>query len=142
MPLDDGEYVTITVNYLDGVSKDQLFSPYTATIEKGTNFLNQKVISPTFLGYAPYYSSGNPASEDFSAATDSAAALILNYSDVNQNITINIYYRAIDVPFAARYFFQNIYNDQYTENVALYKTGTAKTGTIVADDLLTDGISA
>lgn len=142
MPLDDGEYVTITINYLDGVSKDQLFSPYTATIEKGTDFLNQKVISPTFLGYAPYYNSGNPSSEDSSAATDSAAALILNYSDVNQNITINIYYRAIDVPFAARYFFQNIYNDQYTENVALYKTGTAKTGTIVADDLLTDGISA
>lgn len=126
MSLDDGEYVTIIVNYLDGAFGDQLFSPYTATIEKSTDFLNQKVISPTFLGYAPYYNSGNPSSDDSSGATDSAATLILNYLDVNQNITINIYYKAIDVPFAARYFFQNIYNDQYTENVASYIIGTAK----------------
>ncbi|MGN0165552.1 MAG: InlB B-repeat-containing protein [Lachnospiraceae bacterium] len=140
--LDDSEYVTITVRYLDGISKDQIFSPYTATIERGTDFTAQNVISPTFLGYAPYYNATDASCEDPEQALDSASVLKLAYSSVNQNQVVNVYYKASDVPYASRYYFQNIYDDQYTENETLYKNGTAKTGTIIADEVLTEGIEA
>lgn len=141
-PRADSEYVTITVNYLDGVSKSQIFSPYTATIQRGTAFTGQKVISPTFLGYAPYYHAADPAGTDPDAAQDPALTLALDYGIVSENVVVNVYYKAIDVAFGARYFFQNIYNDQYTEDVALYKNGSAKTGTIVSDEVLTEGVHA
>ncbi len=137
-----GEYVAITVNYLDGISKEQLFSPYTATIELGTDFAGQNVISPTFLGYAPYYNAADPDSDDPNAANDSALTISMNHYAVTSDIVYNVYYKAVDVPYAAKYFFQNIYDDQYTENVRFYKQHHAKTGTIIADAELTDGVNA
>lgn len=138
----ESEYVRIIVNYLDGVSKDQLFSPYTATIECGADFVGQNVISPTFLGYAPYYNESDPGTANPETAESSAMTITLNYTNVTADIVYNIYYKAIDVPYAAKYYFQNIYDDLYTENVGFYKQDYAKTGTIIADAELTDGVNA
>lgn len=136
------EYVTITVNYLDAVTKEQIFSPYTATIESGTDFIGQNIISPTFWGYAPFYHAADPDSDDVEAANDSALTIQMNHSQVTSNIVYNIYYKAIDVPYAVKYYFQNIYDDQYTENVGFYKQDYAKTGTIIDDELLKEGVDA
>lgn len=73
----ESEYVRIIVNYLDGVSKDQLFSPYTATIECGADFVGQNVISPTFLGYAPYYNESDPGTANPETAESSAMTITL-----------------------------------------------------------------
>ena len=51
---------------------------------------------------------------------------------------VNVYYFAIDVPYAVRYYFQNIHDDQYTEDVGLYRTATAKTGTIISNEKLAE----
>lgn len=141
-PLAQGEYVSVTVNYLDGVSKEQIFSPYTATIEYGTDFVGQNVISPTFLGYAPYYNPENTASAEPDSANEPAMTILINQNNVTDDIVYNIYYKAIDVPYAVKYFFQNIYDDLYTENVGFYKQDYAKTGTIIADADLTEGVDA
>lgn len=138
----DSEYITITVNYLDAVSQNQLFSPYTATIHSGSDFTGQNIISPTFLGYAPYYSAQNPDTKLPELATASALTIQANFTDVTENIVINVYYKAIDVPYSAKYYFQNIHDDLYTENVAYHKQSTAKTGTIISDAELTSGVAA
>ena len=130
----ESEYVTITVKYLDISSlageEAAIYSPYTATIEKGSNF-NQTVVSPTFLGFAPYYDADNDGEID-----DDAAMISLSLSSVSEDMEYKVYYKPIKVNFAIRYFFQNINDDLYTENASLYHTSKAETGTIISDEYL------
>lgn len=130
------EYVTITIKYLDLASlhgaESAIYSPYTATIQKGTPF-NQNVVSPTFLGFAPYYDRDGDGAID-----DDASTVSLNLENVTEDVEIKVYYKPIEVNFVVRYYFQNINDDLYTENVRLYHTGKAETGTIIEDSYLRD----
>lgn len=137
---DVSEYRTITIKYLDIKSLESgietaIYSPYIAKVEKGTPF-NQNVISPTFLGFAPYFDTdGDKVIEPDDGDAD-GSVVIFNETAVNEDIVINLYYKPINVPFAAKYFFQNINDDLYTENVSLYHISNAETGTIIQDELL------
>lgn len=127
------EYVTITIKYLDSACYGQeeetaIYSPYVATIERGTEF-KQDVVSPTFLGFAPYLMSEGEKGDD-------ASVLTLNYPEVTKNIVIYVYYYPIEVNYAVKYFFQNVNDDLYTEDVARYQVSKAETGTIIANDEL------
>ena len=132
------DYVTITIKYLDvaslgGTEESAIYSSYTATIERGTSF-KQSVVSPTFLGFAPYIdSNGNQKLDD---DDQSAATLNLDYDSVTENIEIKVYYKPIKVNFAVKYFFQNINDDLYAEDAARYHTDKAETGTIVTNEYL------
>lgn len=134
----DEEYVTITIKYLDisslgGAEEAAVYSPYIATIEKGTEF-RQSVVSPTFLGFAPYIDSDDNGVID--AGDASAATYVFNETSVNEDIVIKVYYKPIEVNFAIKYFFQNINDDHYTEDAARYHTGKAETGSIISNDYL------
>lgn len=132
---DSSEFVTITIKYLEVSSltsgvEAAIYNPYTATIEKGSEF-KQNVVSPTFLGFAPYLDSNNDGVIDESAAT-----LHLDIPSVENNIEYKVYYKPIEVDFAVKYFFQNINDDLYTEDATRYHTGKAETGTIISNDYL------
>jgi len=129
------EYIEVSVNYLDAVSKLPIYTGFSATIKSGEPY-TQTVLSPTYLGYAPYYSSKDPATTDPDAATESAQSLYLSIDKdyPEDTYTVNVYYKAIQVPYAVRYYFQDIHDDMYTENVGYYKQGSALTGTIVSND--------
>lgn len=130
--LADENYVTITVNYLDEKTKNPIFSPYTATITSGTHF-KQNIISPTFIGYIPKYNPTNPSADAVDNDMVDVYTLTLDLASVTENLVYNIYYVPTQVPYAAKYYFQNIYDDQYTENIAYYKKDYALTGTIIQD---------
>lgn len=53
-----------------------------------------------------------------------------------ETYTVNVYYKAIAVSYAVRYYFQNIHDDMYSENVDYYRRGSALTGTIIANEAL------
>lgn len=131
------EYVEITINYLDAVTGKSIYKSYQAQIEKGTGYTSN-VISPAYLGYAPFYNKAAPSGNGALAATDDATTIQLNISDSYSAPTyvVNVYYKAIDVPYAVRYYFQNIHDDTYSEDVGLYRVSAAKTGTIISDELL------
>lgn len=132
------DYVTITIKYLDIASlgsteESAIYSPYTATIARGTSF-RQSVVSPTFLGFAPYLDSNNDGVINDEDA--SAASYVFNEDAVTENIEIKVYYKPIEVNFAVKYFFQNINDDLYTENASHYHTAKAETGTIISNEYL------
>lgn len=131
------EYVEITINYLDAVTRKSIYKSYQAQIAKGTGYTST-VISPAYLGYAPFYNMAAPSGTDTLAANDDATTIHLNILDSYSAPTyvVNVYYKAIDVPYAVRYYFQNIHDDTYSENVGLYRVSAAKTGTIISDDTL------
>lgn len=131
------EYVEITINYLDAVTGKSIYKSYQAQIEKGTGYTSN-VISPAYLGYGPFYNMAAPSGTDTSAANDDATTIHLDIPDSYSAPTyvVNVYYKAIDVPYAVRYYFQNIHDDTYSEDVGLYRVSAAKTGTIISDDAL------
>lgn len=128
------EYVTITINYLDYDSYAQggtpgiVYDPYIATIEKGSKFI-QTVISPTFIGFEPFYAKDSDGIVD-----DPASSIVFNYEKLNENIVINVYYKASMVKFAVKFYFQNINDDLYTEDASLYRTDEALTGSVIEND--------
>lgn len=131
------EYVEITINYLDAVTGKSIYKSYQAQIEKGTGYTSN-VISPAYLGYGPFYNMAAPSGTNTSAAIDDATTIHLNIPDSYSAPTyvVNVYYKAIDVPYAVRYYFQNIHDDTYSEDVGLYRVSAAKTGTIISDEAL------
>ena len=56
--------------------------------------------------------------------------------DEFKDTVINVYYKAIEVPYSVRYYFQNINDDGYSLNAGISYSGMAKTGTIVSDEEL------
>lgn len=131
------EYINVTVNYLDAVTSLPIYTGFSATIKSGEPY-SQKVLSPTYLGYAPYWDPDDPATADPGAATESAQSLALSVgADYTEaTYTVNVYYKAIEVPYAVRYYFQNINDDMYSENVDYYRRDSALTGTIIANEAL------
>lgn len=131
------EYINITVNYLDAVTGLPIYTGFSATIKSGEPY-SQKVLSPTYLGYAPYWNPDDPATADPNTATVSAQSLDLSVGAdyTGETYTVNVYYKAIAVPYAVRYYFQNIHDDMYSENVDYYRRGSALTGTIIANEAL------
>lgn len=129
------EYINITVNYLDAVTSLPIYTGFSATI-KGGELYSQTVLSPTYLGYAPYWYPDDPDTTDPGTATESAQSLALSVGAgyTEATYTVNVYYKAIAVPYAVRYYFQNIHDDMYTENVDYYRQSSALTGTIIAND--------
>lgn len=138
------EYINVTVNYLDAVTRLPIYTGFSATI-KGGELYSQPVLSPTYLGYAPYWNPDDPATTDPNTATVSAQSLDLSVGAgyTGETYTVNVYYKAIAVSYAVRYYFQNIHDDMYSENVDYYRRGSALTGTIIAnDDLKLDEVRA
>ena len=131
------EYINVTVNYLDAVTGLPIYTGFSATIKSGKPY-SQKVLSPTYLGYAPYWDPDDPATTDPDAATVSAQSLTLTVGAdyTGETYTVNVYYKAIAVSYAVRYYFQNIHDDMYSENVDYYRRGSALTGTIIANEAL------
>lgn len=129
------EYINVTVNYLDAVTSLPIYTGFSATI-KGGELYSQTVLSPTYLGYAPYWNPDDPDTTDPGAATVSAQSLTLSVREdyTGETYTVNVYYKAVAVPYAVRYYFQNIHDDMYTENVDYYRQDRDLTGTIIAND--------
>ncbi len=130
----DENIITVTVNYLDAVSSLPIYTGFTARIDRGNEY-KSTVVSPTYLGYKPWYNPDNLAETDPSECKVHATSV---YVDVPADYagsayTVNVYYKADTVPYAVKYFFQNINDDFYSENSALYRRGTAETGTIIED---------
>ncbi len=140
-PKSNPEYVDISINYLDAVSGQPIYTGFTAQIQYGTSYSNS-VISPTYLGYAPFYNAKNPSVTVPEGGTvdanDDATVVPLNIpADYTAaQYVVNVYYKAIDVPYAVRYYFQNINDDMYSENMGLYRISSAKTGTIISNEQL------
>lgn len=133
------DLVSITINYLDYKSYTEgetsiVFSPYIATIEVGSDFV-QEVISPSFLGFAPFWN-GNDTDEDSDGDIydDDASKIQFNLTNVTENAVYNVYYKPIEVDYGIRYFFQNINDDLYTEDASRYHEDMAETGTIITDE--------
>lgn len=84
------------------------FSSYVATL-KYNGSLNTTVANPTIMGYAPYL--GN--------AEESTASVVINETNITEDIVITVNYKPAKVKYEVHYYFQNIYDDLYTEDATI-----------------------
>lgn len=154
---DTDEVVTVTINYLDAVSQNKIYSSYIASMSKDSKF-DQTVTFPTYVGYVPYWKSDEWDATDSYTTNEGGERVAIDpdkipgwsavtrfdttIDKVSRNYVINIYYFASNVSWKAEYYFQNIYDDNYTIRTSAMKTGMAKTGTIVDDTTLTRDVEA
>jgi len=151
--------VTITIQYLDaasfvtGAAQTPVTKPYVATIPVGEPF-NQTVLAPSRPGYAPfwdvdgdnqlwtgadYYTRDGEFVEGTDPGTDeSAVQMVLNLTgdQTTEDRVYYVYYLPVEVNVGVRYFFQNVDNDGYTEDISLYHQDRMRTGTIVTEAYL------
>lgn len=106
----EDEYVTIEIDYTYDFGV-KAFDSYIATLVKGAQF-SASVTSPSITGYHPVMTYNNGEEVD-------ALNVIIDFSaGVNENVKYEVIYKPSLVNYSVKYFFQNINDDLYREDVA------------------------
>lgn len=130
------EYIYSRINYLEYDSKQPIYGTYTTKTIKGTAF-SQKVLSPSWLGFAPYWNPDEPDTMDADSADTPATVITIQMTENDTKDTeINVFYKPVKVTYTARFYYQNIYDDFYTEDSSRYYRGEELAGNPVGDEEL------
>lgn len=123
----EGEHIThsIVINYLFD-NNALAFEPYGATVADGSDF-KHTIKSPTVVGYQPFRRDG----DSYIDATE----VVLNLTNIKQDIVINVVYEPAMVKFSVHHHLQNLLDDEYSLHYDYITTGQAITGTVVPDGL-------
>lgn len=89
----------------------EAFSSYKAMIPYGKDF-TATITLPTIVGYDAYYENDTTATKE----------VTLTFDNVIKDIVVHVYYKPADVDYTVRYYFQNIYDDQYVEDTSILGT--------------------
>lgn len=124
---DQSEFVTVEIKYVryEYVSgqtelvanENPPFPSYKANLEYGSSLQGEKVEFPILVGYKAY----------FEEETQSSLSYTFGDTAFTENVTYTVKYKPDEVSYQVRYFFQNIYDDQYTEDAAKAVTRTGYT---------------
>jgi len=111
-------YYTISVEYKfsDGT---HAYDPYKAVYATGSD-IDVSITNPVIPGYKPVSSLEEDAEEVLKTT--------IKYDDLSEDKTVVVYYVPSEVNYRVRYYFQNIENDLYTENLSFPPEFTDKSG--------------
>ena len=119
------EIVSVTIDYIYwdrelNQAGSKTWDSYVAYIQKGTN-LNVQVPNKVVPGYEPELVSADGARLVVTNQTTKASQIEINLTDVQADTTFTVYYKEVKVPYHARYYVQNVYNDLYVEDTSQYR---------------------
>lgn len=103
------DYCTVTVEYLYS-NGESAYESYVAIFHRNED-VDVTVRNPEIFGYTPKKSLEDGAEDE--TVTE------LKYNNISQDYRIKVYYVPHEVQYKVRYFFQNISDDLYTENLLL-----------------------
>ena len=104
----DAEIVSVTVQYIYVKNNSMAVDPYVANIKRGTD-LNVTVSCKVFPGFQARLA------ENYEGVALNNNEVTLDLTNVTTDLVFEVHYVEVEVPYQARYFMQNIYNDLYTE---------------------------
>ena len=119
------ETCSIVINYLFD-NNAIAFEPYGASVAKGSDF-TATVPSPAVMGYAPFRRVGENYID--------ASMVELDFTNIQENVTINVIYEPALVEFSIHHHLQNLLDDEYSVHYDLITTNKALTGTVVGEGL-------
>ena len=115
----------IVINYIFD-NGGLAFEPYGATVAKGSDFI-KSVTSPTVVGYKPFMRVGDSYVD--------ASVVELNYTNITQDIVINVIYEPAMVEFQIHHHLQNLHDDDYSLHADYITKGMGLTGSVVTGNL-------
>ena len=122
---EETETFTIVINYIfdnGGIA----FESYGASVAKGSDF-NKAVTSPTVVGYEPFRRVDNEYVD--------ASVVELNYTNITENITVNVIYEPAIVDYQIHHHLQDLYDDEYSLHADYITYGKGLTGSTVPSGL-------
>ena len=148
------EFVTVTVNYIrydykEGTQEWQpegvlAFAPYVATMLYNGPLGNPSTQTgltiqiPSMVGYEcflankdgePDFTDQNIDGVQINRENGKATSISIKYQEnLTKNIEFTIHYLPAKVGYSVHYFFQNIYDDNYMEDVSKTVVSTGRTG--------------
>jgi len=118
---DHPEFVTVKINYIKWeytynsvndtyvlTEMGDAFSSYMATLVYNGS-LETTVTNPTIIGFDPYLGD----------STTSTEKVEINLTNITENIVYTVNYKPAKVKYEVNYYFQNIYDDLYAEDLTL-----------------------
>lgn len=124
----DENLVTITVNYMFKDGKEA-YKSSVSTVLNGTENYPLNIVFPKIAGYKSTFKIDENTYLDKEGINE-----VIN--KVEGNIVYNVYYLPIDVQYQVRYYKQNIYNDEYSEDATMYVLSNGLTGAPPSDEYL------
>lgn len=113
---EEGDTVTVTVNYVYESNSAMVAQPYTAQIAKGAAF-KKTIEVPYLFNYSIPYDQAVGLGSGIELKKDSVSdkySLLFDLSAVNEDITVNLYYVAGQAKYTVKHYYQNLENDEYT----------------------------
>ena len=113
----DNETVTVTVNYVYESNQAMVAQPYTAQIMKGSAFKKTLEV-PKLVNYSIPTDLATGLSDRIVLSRDEAAgvySLAFDLSSVDEDITVNLYYKAGTAKYMVYHYFQNLEDDNYDD---------------------------
>lgn len=94
--------VNIVIQYVFAKDGQPAADPYTAEVAVGSDFY-AIVQNPSIVGYLPYEGENDTTSNQ----------VILNFTDIQANQTITVYYKSTLVNYTVKYMLQNVNGEGY-----------------------------
>lgn len=113
---EEGDTVTVTVNYVYESNSAMVAQPYTAQITKGAAF-KKTIEVPYLFNYSIPVNQAVGLGDGIELKKDSVSdkySLLFDLSAVNKDITVNLYYVAGQAKYTVKHYYQNLENDEYT----------------------------
>lgn len=114
---DDGNTVSITVNYVYDSNKSMVAQPYRAQIEKNSDFKKNLEVPKLFNYSIPSDMATGLSDNIVLSKNETTGAYLLKFdlSSVDKDITVTLYYKAGTAKYTVYHYYQNLENNEYTD---------------------------
>lgn len=114
---EEGETVTVTVNYVYASNQAMVAQPYRAQIAKGSAF-RRKLEVPKLFNYSIPSDQAQGLGEGIVLSRDETTkeyTLTFDLASVNNDVTVTLFYKAGTAKYTVYHYYQNLGDDKYND---------------------------
>lgn len=119
---EDGNTVSVTVNYVYDSNKSMVAQPYRAQIAKGAEF-KKTIEIPKLFNYSIPAEKAEGLGTDITLNTEDKYTLTFDLASVSEDVKITLYYVAGTATYTVYHYYQNLEDDNYGEPTTVELTG-------------------
>lgn len=119
---EDGNTVTVTVNYVYDSNKSMVAQPYRAQIAKGSDF-NKTLEIPKLFNYSIPADKAEGLNTGITLNTGDEYTLVFDLENVLEDIKVTLYYVAGTAKYTVYHYYQNLDDDDYGKPTVIELTG-------------------
>lgn len=119
---EDGNTVSVTVNYVYDSNKSMVAQPYRAQIAKGAEF-KKTIEIPKLFNYSIPAEKAEGLNTGITLNTGDEYTLVFDLENVSEDIKVTLYYVAGTAKYTVYHYYQNLDDDDYSKPTVIELTG-------------------